>query len=71
MLLPSDSTEPLLIDERGAFIWDLIGEYRTLEQLVDLLAADFAAERTAIQADTQVFLDELARHGLVEWTAVT
>jgi hypothetical protein len=59
--------EPLLIDERGSIIWDLLDHRRTLDELVEILAIDFVGEQIAIRHDTEAFLDELTRHGVVEW----
>lgn len=66
LLLPADRAEPLIVDERGALIWDLLAESKTLDKLVDLLAERYSGDRTDIKRDTDTFLRELARSGLVE-----
>lgn len=49
----------------GAAVWDAIDGTRTITELVALLATQFDADPTVIEAETIEFVDALATAGLV------
>jgi hypothetical protein len=65
VVLPPQSEEPLVLDEHGAMIWDLLGGAPTIDEVTQTLTCRFAAERGQIERDVLTFLDELERLGAV------
>ena len=47
----------------GGTIWQLADGTRSLEQLVDLLAADYDVERSELEEDVCGFVDDLVKRG--------
>lgn len=52
------------LDEVGSFVWELLSEPRTLDQLADAVAAEFEVERADALRDLGPFLDGLRERGL-------
>jgi hypothetical protein len=50
----------------GARIWELLGETRTVESIVETLLAEYEVERSECEADVFELVGELAKHGLVD-----
>ena len=53
------------LDAVGRRIWDLLERPRRVEELVDVLCAEFDGPRATITADVAAFLAELDREGIV------
>ena len=53
------------INTVGATIWEMCDARNTLDEIVDRLAEDYAAERSLIDRDARVFLEELVSLGLL------
>lgn len=53
----------------AARIFNLVTEPRTLAQVVDVLVAEYEADRALLHADATAFLDELVQRGLVRVTS--
>jgi len=52
------------LDEVGSFVWALLREPRTPEQLADAVAAEFDVDPSAALRDLGPFLDSLRERGL-------
>ena len=63
LLAPERVLEP---DDVAVEILQRIDGKRTIGEIADLLAAEFASERSEILADLQAFLAELKEKGMVE-----
>jgi hypothetical protein len=59
------AAEPLFLSSPGDEIWRLLATPRTIDDLVDALAASFDGERGAIAGDVASFVADLERAGLV------
>jgi hypothetical protein len=53
------------LPEVGAFVWQLLGEPRTLPELRDAVVAEFEVEPRVCEADLARLLEDLAARGLV------
>ena len=60
------AAEVLGLDPIGSRILDLLDGERSLDELVDRLAAEFDADRGRLESDARAFLDELAEAGVIE-----
>jgi hypothetical protein len=65
VLLDSRSWTYLDFDDIASRIWVLLSEPLTLPALVDKLTAEFAVDTMACRRDTETFLDDLVRKGIV------
>jgi hypothetical protein len=61
-----DSEEFLTLSASATELWGLLGEPRTVEELVELIADRYAVHRSAIAADVEAVLVDLRGRGLVE-----
>jgi coenzyme PQQ synthesis protein D (PqqD) len=52
------------LNEVGSRVWDLIDGRRTLDDIVDVIVAEFEVPRTQAAADVDVFVRELVDKGL-------
>jgi hypothetical protein len=53
------------LNETGKAVWRLLDGERTVDQVVDALAAEYDARRDEIDGDVRGLLDELLRRGIV------
>lgn len=53
------------LDEIGKDVWERIEPPCTLRALVDVLAADYDADRATIEADVQALLTRMLAHDVV------
>lgn len=60
-----DFSSVVLFNETGVFLWQHMDEYRSPEELAELLAAEFNAPVDAVLADTRAFLDKMQDEGMV------
>ena len=65
VLLDSRSWTYLDFDDIGSRIWVLLNEPLTLPALVDKLTGEFAVDPTACRRDTEIFLYDLIKKGVV------
>jgi hypothetical protein len=54
------------LDRVGARIWDLVQEPRLLDDVADVIAAEFAVERERALADLLALAGELVDRGLLD-----
>ncbi len=66
LLFQKDTSLAVPINQAGALIWEMCDGAHTLAQIVDRLAEIYDQERSRIEQDSRVFLDELIRLGFVE-----
>jgi hypothetical protein len=64
MLLPQ-SEEPLVLDEQGALIWDLLADSPTVDEMTQTLCDHFQTDPALIERDLLAFIDELEHLGAV------
>jgi hypothetical protein len=69
VLLPPGSSELLTLAETGPAVWDLLADWKTVEQLVDVMAERYGAEPGRVAADVEPLLDRLVALGAVETAA--
>jgi FixJ family two-component response regulator len=65
VLLTGPHDAPMVLDEVGAVIWDLLGEPSAEDELVDRLTAAFGTDRSEVVEHLEPFLSELAVGGAV------
>lgn len=63
--LPPGVCAFLLDGPVARFLWDALGEPRTLDELADLVSDSFAVERARARDDARAFLDQLAAADLL------
>lgn len=56
------------LDGVAARVWDLLASPRTLPELVERVAEEYAVERETCERDLRRFVGDLEREGLVERT---
>lgn len=61
-----DKNGLFILNEVSADIWDMICEGKTREQIIAALILDYDADEQTIRADTEEFLRQLVRHGIIE-----
>jgi hypothetical protein len=49
----------------GSRVWELIDGRRSVDEIVDVIAREFATERATAAADVDAFVKELCDRGLV------
>ncbi len=53
------------LNEVGSFIWDLIQEEKTLEDLIDKITSEFDVEKETAAQDLKELIADLEKEGLV------
>ena len=53
------------VNETGLIIWELLGEPRTIEEIVAALTEDYEVEAADAQRVAETFVQDLGRDGLV------
>ncbi|MGX9728778.1 MAG: PqqD family protein [Candidatus Electronema sp. VV] len=56
----------ITLNETAAYVWELLAEDRSLDELAAAVAEQFDVAPERARADVQVFIDEITRMGLVE-----
>jgi hypothetical protein len=65
VLLAVEGDEPVILAGTGADVWSLLVEARTLDELVDMLAAHYSGDPDVIATDVSALLDTLVTDKLV------
>ena len=65
VLLNVDTGVYFGLDALGSRIWKLIEHQRDEEEIVATLLEEYDVDRPRLEADLELFLGELQRHGLV------
>jgi hypothetical protein len=65
VLLAVDGDEPVVLAGTGADVWALLVEARTLDDLVEMLAAHYEGDTAVIAADVSALLDTLVADRVV------
>ncbi len=55
-----------VLNEIGTRVWQLLDGQRTVEEIVDIIAREYAVDRARIARDVDTFLNELQSLRLVE-----
>jgi hypothetical protein len=55
----------ITLNDTGAYVWELLAQDRTLDELAEAVAAQFEVDPAAALGDVQMFIDEINRLGLV------
>jgi hypothetical protein len=66
LLFQKDTSLAVPVNQAGAAIWEMCDGAHSLDQIVDKLAETYDQERSRIEQDVRIFLNELMRLGLVE-----
>ena len=71
MLIPVGSAAQennglIVLNEVGAKVWELLMQEKTLDEMVDAIAAEYDAEVHTIREDVQELLEKLMSLGLAE-----
>lgn len=56
----------ITLNQTGAFVWELLSEEHTPEELSAAVAEAFNINADAALADMKIFLDEITKMGLLE-----
>jgi hypothetical protein len=56
----------ITLNETGAFIWELLGEERSLEELVEAVSQEFDVEPDQARKDIEDFLENLRKFDMLE-----
>jgi len=56
----------ITLNETGAFIWELLGEERSLDELVEAVCQEFEVEPDQARKDIEDFLENLKRFDIFE-----
>lgn len=54
------------ICESGVFLWHLLSEHRSVDELVAAVSSEYVADENRLRADIETFLKELIALGFVE-----
>jgi Coenzyme PQQ synthesis protein D (PqqD) len=65
-VLPVGTPDPLTLAGTGPAVWDLLVEWRTLEDLAALLSAAYGTEPETVTADVAPLLESLVAAHAVE-----
>jgi hypothetical protein len=65
LLFQKDTSLAVPVNQAGAAIWEMCDGAHSLDQIVDKLAETYDQERSRIEQDVRIFLNELMRLGLV------
>ena len=69
VLLPVRGGDVLTLAGTGPAVWELLAEWRTLENLVEVLASAYGAPTEVVEADLTPLLADLRASGVLEETA--
>jgi hypothetical protein len=69
VLLPVRGDDVLTLAGSGPAVWELLAEWRTVENLVEVLAAAYGASGELVAADLDPLLADLRASGVLEETA--
>jgi hypothetical protein len=56
----------ITLNETGAFIWELLGEERSLDELVEAVSQEFDVEPDQARKDIEDFLEDLRKFDMLE-----
>jgi hypothetical protein len=56
----------ITLNETGAFIWELLGEERSLGELVEAVSQEFDVEPDQARKDIEDFLENLRKFDMLE-----
>lgn len=56
----------ITLNETGAFVWDLLADECTENELAKAVASQFDIEIEAAQVDVEIFLEGISKMGLLE-----
>ena len=56
----------ITLSDTAAWVWELLAEERSLDELTAAVAERFDVAAATARADVQTFLDEIAKMGLLE-----
>lgn len=54
------------LNPTGARIWNLVADFRPVNEIVDILLDEFDSSREVVELDVLRVLTELHQHGLIE-----
>ena len=66
VLLSLETQQYYSLNETGSRIWDLLSASRTVPEIAEAIAEEWAIEAEEAQTYVQSFLDDLSEAGLVE-----
>lgn len=64
VIVQPDKGEVKVLNEVGARIWSLADGTRSLAEIVDVLHAEFLAERSLVERDALAFVGDLVDRGI-------
>ena len=56
----------ITLNETGAFIWEQLGEERSLDELVEAVSQEFDVEPDQARKDIEDFLEDLRKFDMLE-----
>lgn len=65
LLLNLDTGFYYTLDELGGMIWEMLVDQQDEKKIIERILSERDAERSDVESDLKVFLDELKREGMI------
>jgi hypothetical protein len=69
MLLPPTADDVLTLAGTGPAVWELLAEWRTVDDVIGILAAAYETSPAVVEADLIPLFAELERQGVLQTAA--
>jgi hypothetical protein len=66
VLLTPNEAEPVVLNESGAALWDVLADARTPAEICEALAPDYGTMPERLTPDVDAFIEQLAAIGAIE-----
>lgn len=67
ILLNMDTHAVTKLNEIGGYIWSIVADCSTIDEVIDKVLTEYDTERTQVELDVTLFLDDLMRIGLLTY----
>ncbi|OOY05782.1 PqqD family protein [Thioclava sp. F28-4] len=65
-ILDLNSNAYFSLDSIGAIVWNLLGDEKSVEEIIDTISGAYSVPRDTVAEDVSVLLTDLHENGLVE-----
>jgi len=65
ILLNMDTHAVTKLNEIGGYIWSIIAECSTIDEIIDKVLMQYDTDRTQVEQDVTIYLDDLMNIGLL------
>jgi hypothetical protein len=66
VLVSVNNSKVVVFNEVGTSVWSFLDKERTFDDIVDHIASEFEADKTAVAKDVEAFLGELKEKEVLE-----